>query len=126
MNTKTFIVASLASLSFAVPSTAATPDNPMGIAIGKVLVADYGKGERVTAMFANDGTVALTFPDGAKSNQQWVADSNFFCMIATPGADGKMGSRCERNLISGKALGQHWKQVDSEGLPVDISIQPIK
>ena len=54
----------------------------------------------------------------------WIADADHFCMIAKPTADGKMGYRCERNLIAGKKLGQKWQQVDSEGLPVTISIQP--
>lgn len=126
MSTKSFIIASIASLSAGLPAIAATPGDPMGIAIGNLLVGDYGKDGKVTGAFANDGTVALTFPDGTKSQQHWIADSNVFCMIATPGADGKMGYRCERNLISGKKLGEHWKQVDSEGMSMDVSVQPLK
>ena len=116
----------MASLALGMPAIAATPGDPMGIAIGNLLIGDYGKDGKVTAAFVRDGTVALTFPDGTKRQQRWIADSNFFCMIATPGADGKMGYRCERNLISGKTVGQHWKQVDSEGMSMDVSIQPLK
>jgi hypothetical protein len=50
--------------------------------------------------------VALTFPDGTKRKQAWVTDTNYFCMIVTPGIDGKTNYRCERNMIAGKKLNQ--------------------
>lgn len=112
-------------LSTLVPSAsfAASTGNPMGIAIGNLLVGDYGSEGKVTAAFDPDGTVAMTFPDGGAATQKWVADANFFCMIETPAANGKMGYRCERNLIQGKKLGEVWQQVDSEGKTVSISVQ---
>lgn len=124
MHARNFIVGALIMLSSVTPSIAATKANPMGIAIGNMLIGDYGEKGKVTGAFDADGTVALTFPDGSKRRQAWIADANYFCMIATPGADGKMGYRCERNLIAGKKLGQSWQQVDSEGLPVTIVVQP--
>lgn len=124
MTANTIMLGALASLTFAAPSAAAPNTNPMGIAIGNVLVGDYGAKGKVTAAFDADGTVAMTFPDGTKRRQAWVADANYFCMIMMPGADGKMGYRCERNLIAGKKLGQTWQQVDSEGATATISIQP--
>lgn len=124
MNIKILIPVALASLTIASPSWAAPKQNPMGIALGNVLVGDYGSQGKVTAAFDPDGTVAMTFPDGTKRRQAWVADANYFCMIAIPGADGKMGYRCERNLIAGKKLGETWQQVDSEGLTATISVQP--
>ncbi len=124
MNIKILIPVALASLTIASPSLAAPKQNPMGIALGNVLVGDYGSQGKVTAAFDPDGTVAMTFPDGTKRRQAWVADANYFCMIAIPGADGKMGYRCERNLIAGKKLGETWQQVDSEGLTATISVQP--
>ncbi|TPG42614.1 hypothetical protein EAH79_01680 [Sphingomonas koreensis] len=96
----------------------------MGIALGNLLVGDYGDQGKVTAAFDRDGTVALTFPDGTSAKQDWIADDNYFCMIRKPVDDGKMTYRCERNMIAGKKIGQSWQQVDSEGLPVTISIQP--
>jgi hypothetical protein len=66
----------------------------------------------------------MTFPDGTKRRQAWVADVRYFCMIVMPGADGKMDYRCERNLIAGKKLGETWKQVDSDGKTATISVQP--
>jgi hypothetical protein len=122
---KSRIVLLCCLLSAAVPSAsfAATTGNPLGIAIGNLLVGDYGSEGKVTAAFDPDGMVAMTFPDGGTAKQRWVADANFFCMIATPAADGKMGYRCERNLIQGKKLGEVWQQVDSEGKTVSISVQ---
>lgn len=105
-------------------SVAAPQGRPMGIAIGNMLVGDYGAKGKVTAMFDPNGTVALTFPDGTKRTQDWVANDKYFCMILSPNADGKMEYRCERNLIAGKTLNQRWQQVDSEGQTVTISIQP--
>lgn len=124
MTVKTLILGALASLTIASPSLAAPAQSPMGIAIGNVLVGDYGSKGKVTGEFDADGTVALTFPDGSKRRQAWVADANYFCMIVMPGADGKMDYRCERNLIAGKKLGETWQQIDSEGQTATISIQP--
>ncbi|TPG46395.1 hypothetical protein EAH76_23570 [Sphingomonas glacialis] len=106
------------------PSLAVTKSGPLGLALGNVLVGDYGSEGKVTAAFDADGTVGMTFPDGTKRRQAWVADANYFCMIVKPGADGKMDYRCERNMTAGKKLGQTWQQVDSEGKTVTISIQP--
>lgn len=124
MNGRLLVTAAVASLLLASPSFAAPATGPMGIAIGNLLVGDYGAQGKVTGAFDPDGTVALTFPDGTKRTQRWIADSNYFCMIATPAADGKISYRCERNMISGKKLGESWKQIDSEGMPVTISIIP--
>ncbi len=110
-------------LAFAAPSNAKSASNPMGIALGNELIGDYGAEGKVTAMFNRNGTVALTFPDGTKANQRWVADSNFFCMIAAANASGKMGYRCERNLIAGHKLGESWQQVDSEGKTATITVR---
>ena len=118
------MLGALASLTLATPLVAAPKQSPMGIALGNVLVGDYGAKGKVTAAFDPDGTVAMTFPDGSKRRQAWVADANYFCMIQIPGADGKMGYRCERNLIAGKKIGQTWQQVDSEGDTATISVQP--
>ena len=123
MFAKTLLLGALASLSVATPSLAASKLNPMGLALGNLLIGDYGSQGKVTAAFDPDGTVALTFPDGTKRRQAWVADANYFCMIVIPGADGKMGYRCERNMIAGKKLGESWQQVDSEGQTATISIQ---
>lgn len=124
MTAKTLILGALAALTIAAPALAASQQSPIGLALGNMLVGDYGAQGKVTAAFDPDGTVAMTFPDGTKRRQAWVADANYFCMIAIPGADGKMGYRCERNLLAGKTLGQSWQQVDSEGQTATISIQP--
>ena len=124
MTVKTLILGALASLTIVAPSLAASKPSPMGIALGNVLIGDYGSKGKVTAAFDPDGTVALTFPDGTKRRQAWVAYAHYFCMIVMPGADGKMDYRCERNLIAGKTLGQTWQQVDSEGQTATLSIQP--
>lgn len=114
----------LTTVALATTAAVAAPKgSPMGIAIGNLLVGDYGAKGKVTAMFDPNGTVALTFPDGTKRTQDWVADDKYFCMILPPSADGKMEYRCERNLIAGKTLNQRWQQVDSEGQTVTISIQ---
>ena len=123
MTARNIVLGVLATIALTTAADAGTK-NPMGIAIGNTLVSDYGSQGKVTAVFAADGTVALTFPDGTSAQQVWIADDDHFCMIAKPTADGKMSYRCERNLIAGKKLGQKWQQVDSEGLPVTISIQP--
>lgn len=124
MTAKIVIFGALASLILTSSSLAASKQSPMGIALGNVLVGDYGSQGKVTAAFDPDGTVAMTFPDGTKRRQAWVADANYFCMIAIPGSDGKMGYRCERNLIAGKKLGETWQQIDSEGQTATISVQP--
>lgn len=118
------MLGALASLTLATPSAAASKPGPMGVAVGNVLVGDYGAKGKVTGAFDPDGTVAMTFPDGTKRRQAWIADANYFCMIMVPEADGKMGYRCERNMTAGKKLGQTWEQIDSEGAAVSISIQP--
>lgn len=84
MIARTLILAALASLTISAPSLAASKQNPMGIAIGNVLIGDYGAKSKVTGAFDADGTVALTFPDGTKRRQAWVADANYFCMIVMP------------------------------------------
>lgn len=124
MNGRLLVATALSAMLVVSPSIAAPDAGPMGIAIGNLLVGDYGAQGKVTGAFDADGTVALTFPDGTKRTQRWIADANYFCMIATPAADGKISYRCERNMISGKKLGESWKQIDSEGLPVTISIIP--
>lgn len=124
MTARILILGALASLTIAAPSLAAPKQSPMGIAIGNLLIGDYGAKGKVIGAFDADGTVALTFPDGTKRRQAWVADANYFCMIMMPGSDGKMDYRCERNLIAGKNLGQTWQQVDSEGQTATLSIQP--
>jgi hypothetical protein len=124
MNGRLLASATVTMMLITSPCIAAASAGPMGIAIGNLLVGDYGAQGKVTGAFDSDGTVALTFPDGSKRTQRWVADANYFCMIASPGSDGKFSYRCERNMINGKKLGESWKQVDSEGLPVTISIVP--
>jgi hypothetical protein len=124
MNARIFVIAATALVSILVTPATAAPSNPMGLAIGNLLVGDYGSEGKVTAAFDSDGTVAMTFPDGTKRRQAWVADTKYFCMIKIPDADGKMDYRCERNMIAGKTLGQTWQQVDSEGKTVTISVQP--
>ncbi len=110
-------------LAIAVPSNANSASNPMGIALGNELTGDYGAEGKVTAIFKRDGTVAMTFPDGTKANRRWVADSYFFCIIATPNASGKIDYRCERNLITGHKLAESWQQVDSEGKTATITVR---
>lgn len=124
MNARLFVVGAMASASILVTPATTAPDRPLGLAIGNLLVGDYGSEGKVTAAFDTDGTVAMTFPDGTKRRQAWVADAKYFCMITIPAADGKMDYRCERNMIAGKKLGQTWQQIDSEGKTVTISVQP--
>ena len=124
MNRTIMLLSATISLGIATQSSANQTSNPMGIALGNLLVGDYGDQGKVTAAFDPDGTVALTFPDGTSAKEEWIADDDYFCMIRKPGDDGKMSYRCERNMIAGKKIGQRWQQVDSEGLPVTISIQP--
>ena len=123
MKRATLLLAATISLGIAAQSSAKQTSSPMGIALGNLLVGDYGDQGKVTAAFDPDGTVALTFPDGTSAKEYWIADDNYFCMIRKPGDDGKMSYRCERNMIAGKKIGQSWQQIDSEGLPVTISIQ---
>ena len=124
MKRRILILGATVGVAALTPAAAKQASSPMGIALGNLLVGDYGAQGKVTAAFDPDGTVAMTFPDGTSARQDWVADANYFCMIRKPEADGKLGYRCERNLIAGKKLGQSWQQIDSEGLPVKISIQP--
>lgn len=119
-----FIIGALASLALATPAVAAPKVSPTGIAVGNVLVGDYGSKGKVTAAFDPDGTVAMTFPMAPSGARHGSPTRTIFCMIMVPGADGKMGYSCERNLIAGKKLGETWQQVDSEGETATISVQP--
>lgn len=124
MQLKAIVPGIFALMTISTPGSAASKQGPLGEALGNVLVGDYGSKGKVTAAFDADGTVAMTFPDGSKRRQAWIADSSYFCMIVRPEADGKMDYRCERNLMAGKKLGETWQQIDSQGETVTISIQP--
>lgn len=114
----------LAALVLAAPATAAAPPGPMGIAIGNTLIADYGDQGKVIGNFNADGTVDWTFPDGKKSHQRWMADNDYFCTVEATPKGAAFSYRCERNMLAGKKLGQHWQYVDSKGAPVTIVVKP--
>ena len=123
MRTEFLILTTITGLAVAAPSNAMQASNPLGIAVGNRMTGDYGSDGKVIADFNADGTVALTFPDGTKSNQRWIADSRYFCMIASKSNSEKITYRCERNLIAGHKLDQSWKQIDSEGNAAIMTIR---
>lgn len=123
MRTAICVLAALAGLGMAGSATAATPAGPMGQAVGNTLVADYGDKGIITGDFNADGTVDITFQDGKKSHQRWIADQYNFCMIETTAENTAFSYHCERNELAGKELGQSWKQLDSDGTPATLVIR---
>ena len=118
------MLGALAGFAFAAPAFAATPAALMGVAIGNTVIIDYGQQGKVIANFNVDGTVDFTFPNGEKSNQRWIADANFICTMKATDEETAFTYRCERNMIAGKKLGQHWHYVDSTGAPATVTVQP--
>ncbi len=113
----------LAALLIASPVIAATPPDPMGIAIGNTVILDYGQQGKVIGNFDADGTVGFTFPNGEKSRQRWIADANFICTMKATSKEAAFTYRCERNMLAGKKLGQRWHYVDSTGAPATVTVQ---
>ena len=101
------MLGALAGFVFAAPAFAATPVALTGVAVGNTVTFDYGQPGKVIANFNADGTVDFTFPNGEKWNQRWNA--NFVCTMKAPSEEAALIYRCERNMIAGEKLGQHWR-----------------
>lgn len=118
------MLGALAGFVFAAPSFAATPEAPMGIAIGNTVTLDYGQKRKLIANFNADGTVDFIFPNGKQSKQRWLADANFVCAVKATSEESAFTYRCEHNMFAGKKLGQHWHYVDSTGAPATVTVHP--
>lgn len=129
MKTGVCLVGAWMGLVFSLPAVSASNNLAsqnalMGIAIGNTVVADYGEKGKVVGDFNADGTVDWVFPSGEKSHQRWIADDKFFCTMKSTSEETAFTYRCERNMLAGKKLGQHWRYVDSTGEPVMLTVQP--
>lgn len=106
------------------PLTAVCAKGAMASSVGNTLIVDYGKEGKLTFKLKADGTFTMVTPTGAPISGHWLADDNYMCTITTKPVP-KPGSsdRCERILYPNKKVGETWKQVDSYGDPVTLTIQ---
>lgn len=117
-------IASLIIAAVITPVTAVCAKGAMASSVGNTLIVDYGKEGKLTFKLKADGSFTMVTPSGAPISGHWLADDNYMCTITTKPVP-KPGSsdRCERILFPNKKVGDTWKQVDSYGDPVTLSIQ---
>ncbi|TPG46393.1 hypothetical protein [Sphingomonas glacialis] len=117
-------VATLLTAALIAIPTAASAKGAMAASVGNTLIVDYGEEGKLTFKLKADGSFTMMPPTGAPISGHWLADDNYMCTITTkPVPKPGNADRCERILYPNKKVGETWKQVDSYGDPVTITIQ---
>lgn len=107
-----------------ISSSGVQAKDAMAAAVGNTLIVDYGKEGKLTFKLKADGSFTMVTPTGAPVAGHWLADDQYMCTITTkPVPKPGNSDRCEHILYPDKKIGDTWKQVDSYGDPVTLTIQ---
>lgn len=121
---RSITIATLLTVATTAPLSAASAKTAMAASVGNTLIVDYGKEGKLIFKLKADGSFTMVTPAGAPIAGHWLADDNYMCTITTnPVPKPGNADRCERILYPDKKIGDSWKQVDSYGDPVTLTIQ---
>lgn len=121
---RSIAIATLLTVATIAPLSAVSAKDAMASAVGNTLIVDYGKEGKLTFKLKADGSFTMVTPTGAPISGHWLADDKYMCTITTqPVPKPGNSDRCEQILYPDKKVGDTWKQVDSYGDPVTLTIQ---
>lgn len=121
---RSIAIATLLTVATIAPLSAVSAKGAMASAVGNTLIVDYGKERKMTFKLKADGSFTMVTPTSAPISAHWLADDKYMCTITTkPVPKPGNSDRCEPILYPDKKVGDAWKQVDSYGDPVTLTIQ---
>ena len=117
-------IITLLTVAMITPMSAVLAKGAMASSVGNTLIVDYGKEGKLIFKLKADGSFTMVTPTGAPISGHWLADDQYMCTVTTkPVPKSGNADRCERILYPDKKVGDTWKQTDSYGDPVTLTIQ---